>query len=76
MPRRDHWGELPSGLYPSPDVRRNCSPLIAGLSVTGRAQPFIASLSSNAVESQCSFWARGQIWRSAGFVISNCEREQ
>jgi hypothetical protein len=58
MPRRDYRGELPSGLYLSPDVRQNFSPLIAELSATGRAQPFIAYLSSNAVELQCSFWAR------------------
>ena len=56
--RRDRRGELPSGLYSSPDVRQIFSPLNVGLSATGRAQPFIAYPSSNAVELQCSFWAR------------------
>jgi len=58
LPRRDRRGELPSGLYSSPDVRQIFSPLIVGLSATGRAQPFIAYLSSNAVELQFSFWGR------------------
>jgi len=74
--RRDHRGELPSGLYSFPDVRQIFCPLNVGLSATGRAQPFIAYLSSNAVELQRSFWCGKQIWRSAGFVISECEREQ
>jgi len=45
------------GLYSSPDVLQTFSPLIVGLSATGQAQPFIAYLSSNAVELRCSFWA-------------------
>jgi len=56
-PRRDHRGVLAFRLYSSPDVRQTFSPLIVGFSATGRAQPFIAYLSSNAVELQCSFWA-------------------